>query len=65
MLSEALKSSFDDLNNIIVGHLTVCNFAGILFTMLFMERLGRKKTIAGELLLTAASLSLLFFCTDR
>ncbi|CAH3025025.1 unnamed protein product [Porites evermanni] len=40
-------------------------FPGILFTMLFMERLGRKKTIAGELLLTAASLSLLFFCTDR
>ncbi|KAL9981716.1 hypothetical protein ACROYT_G010458 [Oculina patagonica] len=44
---------------------TVAEFPGILFTMLFMERLGRKRTLAGEFLLVAASLSLLYICTGR
>ncbi|KAJ7387292.1 hypothetical protein OS493_004269 [Desmophyllum pertusum] len=44
---------------------TVAEFPGILFTMLCMERLGRKKTLAGEFFLVAASLSLMFICTGR
>ena len=40
-------------------------FPGILLTMLFMERLGRKRTLAGELLLIAANFCLMFICTDR
>ena len=39
--------------------------SGILFTMLFMERLGRKRTLAGEFFLVAASLALMYICTGR
>ena len=39
--------------------------SGILLTMLFMERIGRKKTLAGEFFLVAASFSLMFICTGR
>lgn len=44
---------------------TAAEFPGILLTMLFMERLGRKRTLAGELFLVAASLALMFICTGR
>ncbi|XP_020629033.1 synaptic vesicle 2-related protein-like [Orbicella faveolata] len=44
---------------------TAAEFPGILFTMLFMERLGRKRTLAGEFFLVAASLALMYICTGR
>lgn len=44
---------------------TFAEFPGIFLTMLCMERIGRKKTLAGEFLLVAACLSLMFICTDR
>jgi len=44
---------------------TFAEFPGIFLTMCCMERLGRKRTLAGEFLLVAASLSLMFICADR
>lgn len=44
---------------------TVAEYPGILFTMLFMERLGRKKTLAVEFFIIAACLGLMFICTGR
>lgn len=44
---------------------TFAEFPGIFFTMFCMERFGRKRTLAGEFLLVAASFSLMFLCTHR
>lgn len=44
---------------------TIAEYPGILFTMLFMETLGRKKTLAGEFFIIAACLGLMFICTER
>ncbi|KAK2574408.1 Synaptic vesicle 2-related protein [Acropora cervicornis] len=44
---------------------TFAEFPGIFVTMLFLERLGRKRTLAGEFLLIAGIFCLMFICTDR
>lgn len=44
---------------------TFAEFPGIFVTMIFLERLGRKRTLAGEFLLIAGIFCLMFICTDR